>query len=74
MNVEERMRIYREWVAALACAIYNNEEDWGKRKVISFLCLGDPSIDYDTWGEPPDEMTPENVMMAMDNIFRRAEL
>ena len=53
MNVEERMRIYREWVAALACAIYNNEEDWGKRKVISFLCLGDPSIDYDTWANRP---------------------
>ena len=73
MNVEERMRIYREWVAALACAIYN-EENWDKQQVISFLHLGDRSLDYTTRGTPPEKMTEDHVLMAMDNMFRQAGL
>ena len=73
MNVEERMNIYRELVVDLACAIYN-EEDWDKQRIISALRLGDPSFDYETRGIPPDELTREAVIMAMDNMFRQAGL
>ena len=71
MNPTERMNAYRGWVSALVCAIYNGE-CWTKEQVISFLHLGDPSLDYATRGAPPDKMTPEDIEMAMDSIFRRA--
>ena len=71
MDAERRMDCYREWVAALACAIYNGE-DWDKRAVISFLHMGDPSLDYDTRGEPPERMEPDDVILSMDRMFNRA--
>ena len=71
MNTGERMNIYREWAATLACAIYNGE-DWDKRTVISYLHMGDPSLDYDTRGIPPERMEPDDVIAAMDRIFTRA--
>ena len=72
MDAERRMECYREWVAALACAIYNGE-DWDKRQVISFLHMGDKSLDYDTWGIPPERLNPDDVILAMDRMFTLAE-
>ena len=71
MNTTERMNVYRGWVSDLACAIYNGE-CWTKEQLISYLHLGDPSLDYNTRGIPPDKMTPEHVEMAMDRIFTLA--
>ncbi len=72
MDVERRMECYRDWVATLACAIYN-DENWDKGNVISYLRMGDPSFDYDTKGIPPERMEPDDVLLAMDRMFTKAE-
>ena len=71
MDAETRIQIYRGWVATLACAIYNGEEDWDKQTVASFLHMGDPSIDYTFRGTPPETITEEDVFVALDRIFER---
>ena len=71
MNTAERMTVYREWVATLACAIYN-DKGWDKQAVASFLHMGDPSLDYTFRGDPPGELTRDDFIAAMDRIFERA--
>ena len=71
MNPTERMNAYRAWVATLACALYN-DEDWDKQTVASFLHMGDPSLDYSFRGDPPEELTFDDFIAAMDKIFERA--
>ena len=71
MNTEERMDLYREWITRLACAIYN-EEGWDKQVVIGYFEMGDKSLDYDTRGIPNADLTPDDVIGAIDRIFTRA--
>ena len=71
MNVEDRMKCYREWVAALACAIYNGEE-WDKQQVASYLHMGESSLDYSYRGEPPERLELDEAIEAMDQIFEKA--
>ena len=71
MDATTRMDVYREQVATLACAIYNGE-DWDKQAVISFLHMGDPSLDYTTRGIPPERLEPDDVIAALDRMFTRA--
>ena len=68
MDAERRMNAYRERVAVLACAIYNGE-NWDKGAVISYFQMGDPSLDYDTRGIPPERLEPDDVITAMDRMF-----
>lgn len=71
MNTDERMNVYRGWVASLACAIYNGE-DWDKQAVAASLHMGDSSFDYAFAGDPPERLTEDEVLAAIDRIFERA--
>lgn len=69
--MDDRTAWYRGAVMTLACAIYN-EEGWDKQTVASFLHMGDPRRDYTFRGEPPEKLTDDDVVAAMDGIFERA--
>ena len=68
---DERVVLYREWVATLACAIYNGE-DWDKQTVAAFLHMGESRFDYMFAGDPPERLTEDEVIAAIDRIFERA--
>ena len=71
MTTTERIYVYRGWVAALACAIYNGDS-WDKQTVASFLHMGEQGFDYQFPDDPPEKLTEDDVMAAMDRIFERA--
>ena len=71
MNQSERMYVYRGMVATLACAIYNGE-NWDKQAVAGLFHMGEKNLDYVFPGDPPEKLTDEDVMAAMDRIFERA--
>ena len=71
MNEQTRTYTYRGLLAQLACAIYN-DEGWDKQAVAALLHMGDPGNDYMFDGDPPAELTPEDVDAALDKIFERA--
>ena len=57
-------------IATFACAIYNGK-NWDKQAVAAQLHMGDPSLYYTFRNDPPEELTDEDVMKALDNIFKR---
>ena len=68
----EREGVYRGMVAAFACAIYNGEA-WDRKTVVSYLHMGDVSIDYGMPEEElPDQLTDELVWQALDRMFEKA--
>lgn len=71
MNESLRANVYRGMIAILAEVIYNGE-CWDKQTVAAQLHMGDPSLDYMFPGEPPKELTDEDVFAALDNIFEKA--
>ena len=71
-NQEERVRIYRGYIGQLACALYNDEEDWDKQAIGAFFHMGDPAQDYIFPDEPPITLTEEEFLDALDRIFERA--
>ena len=72
MNNEQRTGVYRGMIMTLACAIYNDEEGWGKEAVIALLKMGDPESGRDTLEHPPEQLTDQDVDEALDGIFERA--
>lgn len=72
LNTEDRIDCYRGWVARLACAIYNGE-GWDKQALASYLHMGDQGLDYTFPGNPPEELTEDAVLEAIDAMFARFE-
>lgn len=70
-KVSPREHVYRGTIAALAQAIYNGD-NWDKQTVAGQLHLGDPALDYTYPGEPPEELTDEDVFAALDEMFEKA--
>ena len=58
-------------MATLAHATYN-DECWDKQTLARFLHIGDPSLDYNFPGDPPEELTFDDFIAAMDRTFERA--
>lgn len=70
-KLSTREHVYRGTIVALAKAIYNGE-CWDKQTVAAQLHMGDPALDYAYSGEPPEELTDEDVFAALDEMFERA--
>ena len=70
MNPEMRTHYYRGLAANLACAIYNGEE-WDKQTLAALLQMGDPRFDYTFAEDPPERLTDDDVLAAIDRIFER---
>ena len=54
VDMDQRTGVYRGIIMTLACAIYNDEEGWGKEAVIALLKMGDPESGRDTLEHPPE--------------------
>ena len=78
MPLEDQVKAYRAWVAELAGVIYNGGKDydgneWDKQTLASFLHMGDPSLDYVFPEPPPEKITYEDVLSAIDAMFAKFE-
>ena len=54
-------------------ADFYNGEIWDKNRIAMYFCMGDPSLDYAFRDHPPETLTEEDFLAAMDAIFERAE-
>ena len=73
MNESERLRICQEWAASLACAMYNGEV-WDKQAVASYFHMGEEGLSYTFQGDPPERLTEDDFIAAMNRMFERANL
>ena len=68
---DRREVYYRELIATLACGLYNGE-DWDKQAVACLLHMGEERLDYTFDGPPPETMTHDDILKAVDDIIGKA--